>query len=76
MGPCIFSIGIDRRGIPRFSARSTASDTEPSEEYRDGSDTPVTFSGPSASTAIAATRAESIPPDNATNTFSNPLFSM
>ena len=34
----------------------------PRDEYWLGIETPTTFSGPSASTAIAATTAESIPP--------------
>ena len=35
-------------------------------------DTPKTFSGPSASAAITATSAESMPPDNPTSTDLNP----
>ncbi len=34
----------------------------PRDEYGLGMETPTTFSAPSASTAIAATTAESIPP--------------
>ena len=36
----------------------------PRDEYGLGMETPTTFSAPSASTAIAATTAESIPPLN------------
>ncbi len=39
-----------------------------------GIPTPTTFSAPSASTAIAATSAESIPPLNPTSTLLNPHF--
>ena len=43
-------------------AKSWASLTECSDEYGLGIDTPFTLFAPSASTAIAATSAESIPP--------------
>ena len=49
--------------MPRFAARARASATEPSDEYGDGIPSPVTFSLPRASTASAATSAESIPPE-------------
>ena len=50
---------------PVRAARSAASSLECSDEYTDGIDTPCTFSPPIASTANAATTAESIPPDRA-----------
>src|SRR5947199_219623 len=50
--------------IPKRCARSRASETLPSDEYGPGIPMPVTFSFPIASTAIAATSAESIPPLN------------
>ena len=43
-------------------------DAAPSLEYRDGMSTPVTWSAPSASAAIAATSDESIPPDSPMST--------
>ena len=65
---CAASIGTVIVSMPRFSASSSASVTLPSLEYRDGMSTPVTRSGPSASTAIAATSDESIPPDSPMST--------
>ena len=61
------SIGILRSAMPRLSASAIASSRLPSDEYRDGMETPTTFSAPSASTATAATRLESMPPDSATS---------
>ena len=61
--------------VPRFPAMARASARVPSLEYGDGMDTQVTFSGPTASAAIIATRAESIPPESASTTCSNPFFS-
>ena len=58
------SIGIVRIEMPRFSASSLASEIEWSDEYLLGIKTPNTFDLPSASTAIVATRAESIPPES------------
>ena len=40
----------------------------PSDEYRDGMERPHTESGPSASTAMVATRLESTPPESAIST--------
>ena len=57
------------------SARSAASDLECSDEYSLGMETQTTRSGPSASTATAATTAESMPPDSATTTAPKPFFS-
>ena len=55
--------------IPRFSATDPASSRLSAEVCREGMRTPMTFSGPSASHAIAAVRAESIPPDIPITTF-------
>ena len=50
-------VDAERLGeTPRVAAR-------PSDEYRDGIDTPCTRSGPSASTQSAAMSAESMPPE-------------
>ena len=48
---------------PSRSARSDASSCECCEEYLLGMETPYTFSPPIASAAMAATSAESMPPD-------------
>ena len=69
--------GLDRRG--------DAADREPARElervvdecvelYLEGIDTPSTASGPSASTAIVATSAESTPPESAITALANPFF--
>lgn len=55
-------------------ASSAASPFEWSEEYFEGMETPYTFSGPTASQAIAATSAESMPPDSPISTERNPFF--
>ena len=57
------SMGTVTRSMPSRAARASASVTEPPLEYRDGMATPWTWSAPTASTATAATREESIPPD-------------
>ena len=49
---------------------------ECSDEYLLGIATPLTRFAPKASTAIAATSAESIPPDKPRTTERNPFFSM
>ena len=54
---------MTRNSIPRFSARVSASSKLSLDEYLVGMNTPNTFSFPSASFAITATRAESIPPE-------------
>jgi pyruvate,water dikinase len=46
----------------------------PDDEYGDGMVTPLTFSLPSASTAMAATSEESIPPDSPITTCLNPFL--
>ena len=58
--------------MPRFSDTSLASIRLCSDEKRDGMNTVVTFSAPSASAATAATRLESMPPDSATSTLLKP----
>ena len=68
------SIGTTSKRHPRFSARALESVSEPSDEYRDGMVMPCTRSGPSASTAMEATSAESIPPDSPTTTSENPFL--
>ncbi len=60
--------------MPKLFASIAASVREPSLEYRDGIDTPCTCFAPSASTAIAATSAESIPPDNPITTSVKPFL--
>jgi hypothetical protein len=56
------------------AARSSASEREWSEEYDDGIETPCTFAAPIASQAIAATSAESMPPDSPRITERNPFL--
>ena len=68
------SIGADTQRMPRRRASSKASVRECSELYLDGMDTPSTHSAPSASTAIAATSVESMPPDRAMTAFENPFL--
>ncbi len=58
--------------MPRLSARRRASASDPSEEYREGIDTPVTFSAPSASAAMQATMDESMPPESPTSAAEHP----
>ena len=65
-------IEINSKRIPRLAARRRLSSMEPCEEYGLGMPTARTFSAPSASAAIAATRAESMPPLKPTMTLRNP----
>src|ERR1700679_1117215 len=65
-------IGTVEKTIPKFRASFSASVTDPVEENSLGIPMPCTFSAPSASTAIAATSAESIPPLSPTIAFLNP----
>ena len=60
--------------IPSRRATSAASSSEPREVYSEGSITPRTFSGPSASAAMVATIALSIPPDRPSSAFLNPVL--
>jgi hypothetical protein len=55
-------------------ASSAASSRECSEEYRLGIDTPTTLAAPSASQAMAATTAESMPPDSPSTTDGKPFL--
>ena len=73
--PTTSSIGISRKSMPRLAATSRASSCVPSDEKREGIETPCTRSAPSASAQIATVRAESIPPETATTTSRKPLFS-
>ena len=57
-------IGRRMNSMPRFRASRAASRRVPPEENGDGMVTPVTLAGPRASQAMAATRAESMPPDS------------
>ncbi len=56
------------------SARAWASSTEWPDEYRLGIATPLTRFAPSASIAIAATSAESMPPDKPRTTDLKPFL--
>ena len=60
--------------MPSSSATIAASSRLSAEVWRDESRTPTTFSGPSASLAIAAVRAESTPPESPTSDFLETLF--
>ena len=60
--------------MPRLAASVVASASEPGEEKRDGIATPWTWAGPTASTAIAATSDESIPPDSPMTQSAKPFF--
>ena len=60
--------------IPRLCAKACASALLPSDENGPGMETPDTFSAPSASTAIDATTAESIPPLRPTSAFLKAAF--
>ena len=70
----ICSIDITSYLIPKIEARLFASSADSLEEYREGINTPVTFSLPSASTANTATIAESMPPLNPTATLEKPFL--
>jgi hypothetical protein len=61
-------MGTVSSAIPSRAATSAASSSDVAEVKRDGSITPRTASGPSASAAIAATSAESTPPDRPSST--------
>ncbi len=70
----IGSMATVRKFRPVRWAISAASSFECSEEYFDGIDTPYTFCAPTASHAIAATSAESMPPDMPIRTDLKPFF--
>ena len=67
-------MAIVSKRMPRFAASSRASSRECCEEMSDGSETPITFSGPKAAAAITPTTAESIPPESATRAVLKPLL--
>ena len=70
---CITSaIGSVNVVMLRFLARAIESSTLPRLEKGEGISTPSTFAGPSASHAIAAVSAESIPPERPSTTCENP----
>ena len=60
--------------MPRFFASRAASRRVPAEEYGEDMVTPVTLAAPSASTAMQATSAESIPPDRPSTTWREPVL--
>ena len=68
------SIGTVTVRMPRLAASTSESVTLPSLEKRDGISTPTTRSGPSASTAIAATSEESMPPERPISTSVKPFL--
>lgn len=70
----IGSIGTVRKLSPVRRASSAASPLEWSDEYFDGMEMPYTFCAPSASQAIAATSAESMPPDSPISTDRKPFL--
>ncbi len=67
-------IGITVCVTPVRLASSAASSTDPADEWIDGIATVCTCSAPRASTAIAATSAESMPPDRPSTTEVNPFL--
>ena len=69
-------MGASSKRMPRFSASARASEMLPSDENGPGMPTPVTFSAPSASTAIAAVSEESMPPLSPINTREKPHLRM
>ena len=62
--------------MPRASAHSAASSRLSAEVKREGISTPITLRGPSASAAMAAVRAESMPPDSPSTAFRKPFLVM
>ena len=67
-------MGTSSQRMPRFAARAKESSTLPRDEYGLGIVSPRTFSGPSASAAMAAVTAESMPPLRPRQTVENPHF--
>ena len=67
-------MGTVRSWMPRFFASASASSLLSREVIDDGMKTPVTWSGPSASTAIDAVSAESMPPLTPITTCVNSFF--
>ena len=70
----ISSIATVSSRIPRRSATSIASVTDPGLEYGDGIARARTASGPRASAASVATSAESIPPESPSVTSRKPFL--
>lgn len=70
----IGAIDTVRKFRPVRRASSAASSRECCEEYRLGIETQCTFAAPTASQAIAATSAESIPPDRPISTERKPFL--
>ncbi len=68
-------IGTSISFMPRFFARARASVALSSDVYGEGMNKPRTFFLPSASTAMAATREESMPPLKPMTTPLKPFFS-
>jgi hypothetical protein len=68
-GPVIGTVSSRQ---PRRAATAAASSSEWAEVNSDGSITQRTFSGPMASAAMAATMAESIPPDRPSSALPKP----
>ena len=66
------SIGSVSVSMPRFAASASESSMLPWLENGDGISTPSTCAGPSASAAMAAVSAESIPPDRPSTTREKP----
>ena len=62
--------------IPSDSAIAAASSRLSCDVKREGMRTPITFSGPRASAATTAVRAESTPPESPINTFLKFCFLM
>ena len=62
------------KAMPKFSQRACASVMLLSAVYLEGMETQRTFSGPRASAAMAAVRAESMPPERPMTTWEKPLF--
>ena len=60
--------------MPRLAAIARASAWVASLEWGDGITTQVTAAGPSASEAISATSAESMPPESPSSTRVNPFL--
>ena len=70
----IGEIGTVNVSIPRLAASASESVMLPSLDHGDGIITPCTWSLPSASTASAATSAESMPPERPRTTSVKPFF--
>ena len=67
-------MGISWQRIPSAFASTAASACDAADVNGDGMETPTTCSGPSASAAMHAVSAESMPPESPSTTVSNPFF--